>query len=943
MRRLGGWLVAVAIFAAAMRPVPAMTEKQLMDTYLATVEEAVDVFEPLWVEGDVPGAGHFDFQGYNNWQGKGYAALVTTPGNGQIIFCYALLLNETDKKTFGKMNVPRETLREHTLKAIRWIVMTSGYVPGHVKYPIPNLGAGSMKDGGFARRLNQSYDSHGWFTLGAAMLWKEIDQDTKDKMEFLFKGMAEQTREPGYWGTFSGGHPDRVKQNESSTIGAAWLLKSAEDMVKYREIIEGNAISAVGTEHDFASSAIVAGRPMNQWAMDWNLYPDYSSDHHWWAQIWYGCDEVFEGYCFLETMARVTKTKVPEAITWPDNGYKGVAAWARALVTPEGEPASVHGMEYDSYYGAGLLPFAYGATVGKDPVSAALEQQAAVLLRKHTQAVRQYDHHRDSWAKAASAYLLHKYEGPGAEAMPLPEAMAALRGTWHYKWQNNLLQRTGDKFVSFSWGSMLQQGARDDMRYPRGWVIPARGWKTGVEPLVYMHQETLLGKMTVKGEGGKPVRFGEPITVYREQRDDQVFNTTGEAADGWLARRGAFHSFEQGPAVWLLSVEALKGANYDWTGMPIHFYARPGVTETRTYSDAQGSAALETTATRTSSWWSVGDRLGIATLGLGDHVDIHREPGLNWARTNEYKDKVDVVSVGGFKAKPLKTGENLVDASVVIYPDAKADQIKAAQARLEKEGKLALPEGWRGVVAPDAIRPGVRHLALTRLHGVAGIATLRLSFEEGAPVLGIPAVIEEKTAHVNVALDAMHSLSESFDLYINSSDDVNAYRVALGRWRIEPVDESAVKLELRWPEPMSGVSGRWVPDKGTPEDLDLGKAEQGVSLKINGAGTLELKGGRYEDKVAPAVEITNYNNREDGRVTLTVTANDRSGIASVELVCDGKPVQKLAALPWEFTYFPGEGLHTWQAVATDKAGNKRESVKRTFEVKIADIGMNTGQ
>ncbi len=140
----------------------------------------------------------------------------------------------------------------------------------------------------------------------------------------------------------------------------------------------------------------------------------------------------------------------------------GVLGWDKAIVTPEGEPASVHGMEYDSYYGSGLLAFAFGATVEKDPVSAALEEQAALMHRRQARAVAQYDYHRNSWAKAAAAYLWHKFEGPRAEPLPLPAAMAALRGTYHFKWQNNVVQRTDGKFASFAWGAMLYREDEDD-------------------------------------------------------------------------------------------------------------------------------------------------------------------------------------------------------------------------------------------------------------------------------------------------------------------------------------------------------------------------------------------------------------------------------------------------------------------------------------------------
>ncbi len=915
---------------------PAMTERELMDHYLAKVEEAVDVFEPLWVEGSIPGAGHFDFQGYANWRDRNYVALITTPGNGQVIFCYALLLNETDKQDFGNLKVPRATIEEHALKAIRWIVMTSGHVPGHEQFPISGLDSVYLKDGGYARTINQPHDSLGWFTVGSAMLWDRLDGDTREKMEFVFKGNAQQEREPGGWRPSNGGYHDRVKQNLSSTIGAAWLLRDAAEMARYRKIVTGNAASLVGTEHDYASSATVAGRPMREWALDWNLYPDYSSDHHHWAQIWYGSDMLFEGRYYLQLLPRLLETPVPETATWAGNGYRGVLAWVKSIVTPEGEPASVHGMEYDSYYGSGLLAFAYGATVEQDPVAAALEEQAALMHARQASAVRVYDYHRNSWAKAAAAYLMHKLEGPRAEPLPLVEAMDRLRGTWHYKWQNNLVQRTGDKFVSFAWGSMLAPRGHEEYRYPRGWVMPARNWQPGMEPLVYMHPETLLGRMTLTA-GGSPVSLGSAETIYNEWRDDQVFNTTGESADGWLARRGGFHSFEQGPAVWLLSVEARKPARLDWTGVPFHFYAREGVTAPRIYTDAGGSAPLEQPATRQSAWWSVGDRLGVATLGLGNSVTIAREPGYNWARDDAYKDKVDVVAIGGVEGRELKAGET-VEAAVVVYPDATAAQVAEAHDRLAGEGVLALPQGWRGVVAPDAIQPGLRHLALTRLRGGAESASLELAYEEGAPVLGVPTVVRGRTAQVQIPLAPLHSHTESFDLYLTvvGNPVVKARRVALGRWRLEPVDSGA-RVEIRLPGSLSGVKGRWRPDGDRIIPLDLAEG-RAVELRLRGPGTIELEGGRYLDEVAPAVELKEFDMQHDGRVKVTVAAADRSNIASVELLCDGASVATLDAEPWIFTHRPGDGLHTWQAVATDAspAANRRESVRRTLEVTAAN-------
>ncbi|MEN6625034.1 MAG: Ig-like domain-containing protein [Candidatus Sumerlaeia bacterium] len=926
------FIVTFILIAAMLQSARAMTERELMDSYLATVEEAVDVFEPLWVEGDVPGAGHFDFQGYQNWSRPGYVALITTPGNGELIFCYALLLTETDKQTFGKSKVPRAVIRDHALKAIRWIVMTSGHVPGHVNFPIPGLAKTYLKDGGYARKINQPHDSLGWFTVGSAILWDQIDADTKAKMEYMFKGNAQQERAMSGWRLWEAGFQDRAKKNMSITTGAAFLLSDARERAKYRDIITGNLVSLVGTEHDFATSDTVAGKPMYKWAIDWNLYPDYSSDHHRWAQVWYGSDALFEGRYFVQLLSRITNTPVPETATWPGNGFRGVLAWDKSIVTPEGEPASAHGMEYDSYYGSGLLAFAYGATIEKDPVAAALEEQAALLHSRQASAVRQYDYHRNSWAKASAAYLMHKFEGPRAEPLPLPDAMAALRGTYHYKWHNNIVQRTGDKFVSFAWGSMLTRPDEFQHRYPRGWVIPARGWQPGMEPLVYMHPETLFGNTRIRVDD-QITSPGEATTTYNAWRDDAAFNATGESVDDLLARRGAFHSFERGPAVWLLSVEALRPMTLDWSGVPFHFYARDGVTTSRLYADASGSVPLEQPIQRTSPWWSVDDQLGIATLGLGDQIDIHREPGFNWARKPDYRDKVDVVAIGAVKGRPLNPGQTL-DSVTVIYPGATAAQIAAAQASLTQ---LDMPDGWRGADAPDAIQPGLRHLAVTRLHGASAIASLNLSYPEGAPVLRVPTLINGKTAHASVALDAMHSLTDSFDLYISSSRPVIARRVAFGRYSIEPIEKSA-KLRIFFTDSLNGVNAKWV---GRVSDPTL--KSNTLAVRIDSPVTLELAGDRYADAIPPAVELAAFNNREDGRMQITVEAADRSEIASVELLCDGKSITTLRSEPWEFAHKPGDGLHTYEAIATDKKNNRRASFKRTVEAKTVQPGMNLGR
>ncbi|MFC1806383.1 hypothetical protein ACFL09_05315 [Planctomycetota bacterium] len=92
----------------------AMSEGELKQLYLDVVEHGVTVFEPLWVDDSerVPGSGFFDFSRYKDWGPRWYAAEITVPGNGMIVFCYSVLLTETDKEFFTDQRIPRAQLLE---------------------------------------------------------------------------------------------------------------------------------------------------------------------------------------------------------------------------------------------------------------------------------------------------------------------------------------------------------------------------------------------------------------------------------------------------------------------------------------------------------------------------------------------------------------------------------------------------------------------------------------------------------------------------------------------------------------------------------------------------------------------------------------------------------------------------------------------------------------
>ncbi len=912
-----------------------MSEQELCERYLSIIEDAVTCFEPLWVDDSdrIPNSGFFDFRKYDTWKPRWYAPEITVPGNGMVAYCYSVLLNETDKEAFTAQRIPRATLLDHAIKSIRWWCLTSAYVKNPYAFGIPSGYERRMKGENWVRPFGHRTDVMGWPTMAAARLWDFLDGETKQLVEDVMIGVAPTERLVRSWApNGQGGNHDIVKQDMASTIGAAFTFPSRDDAKQYLDVIRGNGIDMVSTLHDKACDAVADGKLISDRSRGWNLYQDYSSDHHGWAQVWYGGDMLFEGRCYVELLSRLTGIPVPETFTYKGNGFDGVLEWHKRLCLPEGEPASVHGMEYDAYYGAGLLAYCYGATVKKDPVAAALEERAAGLLERHTRAVRVYDYHRNSWAKAATALLMHKYAGPRAEPVSFNDAWHSLSGAYHHRWQQNLIHRAPRKWASFSWGSL----SGPKRKVLCGFVVPPRGFAPNLEPLVYLHPRSLVGETAVKRDGEQSTP-PPPESLYRYCHSDAGFSTAGIVSEPSLDRYYAFWSFDGGPCVIFTVFQAREPCQLSWSGLPVYFYGRPGMTSRRRYDDAEGTQPLEQAARRSSSWWCVNDVLGMAVIGGNGKVTIERSVGNNWARTDAYRDKCDGVFVSPIPDKKLGAGSVAVDLAVAIYTDTPHQQVAQACRRLEHNPR-ALPAGWKDLIVPDPALPEKRYLAVANLYGEEAATTIELSFPKGAPVMSIETAITGKTGSFTLQLAGSETFGQTLELYAESLDGrtARASKETQSRYRFRPAGDEKVRLRLHYAgdkadafviTPENGSKQRRI----TPDELD----DQGsFVVELDHPTRVEIQGQAYLDHVGPAVEIVDAAIREDDRVTIEVAARDQSGIENVELYCDGKLVGRQSVAPYLWLHRPGKGAHTYHAVATDAAPerNRRASFKRTIEV-----------
>ncbi|MCP4642462.1 MAG: hypothetical protein GY851_18600 [bacterium] len=921
-------LFAVLVLAGPARGMP---EDELQSVYLRVVEQAVEAYEPLWRDysDTIPDTGYFDISSYGNWRDDEYVSAVTIPLNGQLILCYSVLLNETDKDTFSSLKVPREVLRDHAIKAVRWCCLTSGYVENAHPYPIPGIDDHHLSGVSWIRKHGRPVDVLGWYTVGVANLWDELDEETRGLVQQLMVGSAAKEAYPYEWKYASGGHHDRIKQDMASTIGAAFLFPHVEEAKPCREVVAQQCMDMVATLHDAACPPVVDGRPVRDRYRAWHLYEDGSSDHHAWAQIWYGCDLIFEGRTYLELMSALTGQPPLEVYGYPGNGFDSVLDWVKGICLPEGEPASVHGMEYDSYYGAGLLAFCYGSVIRKDPVAAALEERAAKLLESHINAVQVYDYHRNSRAKAAAAYLMHKHAGPRAEPVPFEKAWESLTGTYHHRGHQNLVHRSQNAWVSFSWDSTSRKG-----RGPQGYVVPASLGEQ--DPLIYLTPHSIAGGVDMFDTDGKKQQT-QPETLYTWNADDAGFCTTGRARDPWLDRYCAFFCFGDGPTVFIEALQARKDSQLSWAGVPVCFYARDGLTGPRVYRDAQGTFELGGAEEHLSDWWCVDERIGLAIAGGNKRAKIERRTGANWARGVDYRDKVDCVFASPIGRVNLKAGELGADIVAAIYPKPTPSQVAQASARLA-DGLVTLPEGWRGALVPDARADGRRYLAVSNLWGTDNQTVLELTCSEGGPVVTPECVVRNAQTRATVGLRPLESLGQAVDMYVRTpGDPVAVRRLGPGKYTFTSVNGNPVTIKTVYSTAMPNhVSVSLDPVSGVG-DLSTTYRRDAIlcMFTVTNETMLEFTGEASPDGTPPFVDIRDIDVREDGRVAVTVDANDQSGIAWVDLHFDGTVVKRKHKAPYTFIIRPEYGWHTFQATACDASPrtNTRASFKRTVEVR----------
>jgi hypothetical protein len=348
-----------------------------------------------------------------------------------------------------------------------------------------------------------------------------------------------------------------------------------------------------------------------------------------------------------------------------------------------------------------------------------------------------------------------------------------------------------------------------------------------------------------------------------------------------------------------------------------------------------------------SAWWSVNDRIGVATTG--GRGNFHTMLGIKLVTEGSFR--FPSVTIGWeepFARRNPEEGHLLVDMAAAYFTDTPADKMGELQKSLRPLDSQ-LPKGWKGLVTdtPD----GQKALALTHFYGPAETAKVKLSFPEGAPVFEANTQVKNGHGSAEFELDKLHTLGQGLAFYVSGGVH-RARQIGHTMVELQGSGQAVLRYLSRAEENEVIVNGRR--RKASRQEL-----QEGLVIELGGSSgaivEVEVANAVDGDHTGPAVEVTQpvylqgdkakvqivggweprpLSVGEDG-LTVRVMAKDRSGVEWVDLYLDWEKVSRSTEPPYEFRIPQKEvspGAHALYAIAQDRLGNKNKSFEVPFKV-----------
>ena len=291
-------LIVSSVPAPTRAAEPSSNRSHAAQAYLDLLENFIGYAEEHWNEKD----SCYDAVG----------AGVTWPrGNGGVCLTSAVLLTEyPERQTFSPRKIPRQVLLDHTRRAIRSLCLSSNVCTDPRAKKPGTWGGNDPARGGW--HWQAGLETEHW-VLAAYLLKSQLDADTLALVHQVAGAEADgaanrpiQSARPG----------DTAADDASWNAGILGVCSAvyADDprAKRWDDYAKHWALNMEGRQPDRTSKQLIDGKPLGEWLVANNVYPDMTLENHGFWDLPYQTS--FADLSEAIVAHKMCKLPVPEAL-----------------------------------------------------------------------------------------------------------------------------------------------------------------------------------------------------------------------------------------------------------------------------------------------------------------------------------------------------------------------------------------------------------------------------------------------------------------------------------------------------------------------------------------------------------------------------------------------------------------------------------------------------
>jgi hypothetical protein len=608
-------LAAVTPLGRASAPAPAKSDNAYRQ-YLQLLENFAGWAEQHWNEQE---------QCYN---AKG-AGVTWARGNGDVCLVYAVLLTElSDRPMLSPRKIPRQVILDHVQRTLRTICLRNKNCTNPQAVKPPTWGGPTWQS---------ALETEHW-AFAARLLTDQLDDRTKALVRQVATAEADNSKNKRIPGAKKGDTAADDCCWDAGVLGVVAAIYADEPRAaSWNESAKRWALNVEAREADWSSSRLIDGKPLREWIVSTNVYPDLTLENHgFWDLPYQVC---FAALVEPALAYQVCGEKISEAFyAHAREEGENILKW---MTLPDGDLLCPQGLDWAERDVQHSWAFTELGTLLDLSWARAAEERCLKLLTDRQKAfgdgalhANDFGYETDLANCWAFSCLLHKYFGkPGAGS-----EFREPSGSKLFPYVSVAVYRTPNLVSSVTWFRSRQAVM----------IVPNNPKPLGNFPSFTAYrgdprerQISGLGHIRLQGEQ-KPQSFrvdGEPQISQENERLTVSFN---RSIPGVATQKVGYCALPTGQVLVFSQWQALKDIEIaELVDHPFYWVAIPG------YLPARAAKA------KANGVWSIDNKLQMQVLG-GAGGTIEKQAVLGSVRRTPWT---------------AKAGELLQDSVCIYQPE----------------------------------------------------------------------------------------------------------------------------------------------------------------------------------------------------------------------------------------------------------------------------------